>query len=49
MLPQAYKIVNTHAHEISGWKIISRLLHMQAPNIGVMNGDVKSDLSTLEF
>ena len=27
MAPQAYKVVSTHAHEISGWTILSRLLH----------------------
>ena len=47
MEPQAYKLVSTHAHEISGWKIIYRLLHARVPNIGGMNGDVKSDLATL--
>ena len=46
---QAYKVVNTHAHEISGWKILSRLLHTHAPHVGGMNGDVKFDLATLEL
>ena len=27
MTPQEYKVVSTHAHEISGCKILSRLLH----------------------
>ena len=49
MEPQDYKVVNTHAHEISGWKILSKLLHASAPNLGDMNGDVKSKLATLEF
>ena len=49
MSPQAYKVVNTYAHEISGWTILSRLLHARAPNLGGTNGDVKSDLSTLAF
>ena len=49
MTPQAYKIVNTHAHEISGWTILYRLLHSCAPNLGGMNGDVQSDLATLAF
>ena len=49
MEPQAYKVFSTHAHEILGWKIIFRLLHLRAPNLGVMNGDVEADLSTLEF
>ena len=49
MAPQSYKIVRIHAHEISGWKILSRLLHSCAPHFGGMNGDVQSDLATLEF
>ena len=49
MAPQAYKVVSTHAHEISVWTIISRLLHSRAPHLIGMNGDVQSDLSTLAF
>ena len=49
MAPQAYKIVSTHAHEISGWKILSRLLHPRAPHLGGMNGDDKSYIATLAF
>ena len=49
MAPQAYKVVSTHAHDISGWTILSRLLHSRAPHLGGMNGDVKSDLATLAF
>ena len=49
MAPQAYKIVSTHYHEISGWTILSRLLHSRAPRLGGMNGDVQSDLVTLDF
>ena len=49
MAPQACKVVNTHTHEIQGWKIISRLLHSRAPHLGGMNGDVQSDLFTLTF
>ena len=49
MAPQAYNVVSTHAHEISGWKIISRLLYSRAPYLVGMNGDVQSDLATLEF
>ena len=47
--PQAYKIVSTHAHEISGWKILSRLFHSRPSHIGGMNGDFQSDLATLAF
>ena len=49
MEPQAYKIVSTHAHEISGWTILSRIIHSRAPHLGGMNGDVQSYLSTLAF
>ena len=49
MKPQAYKIVSTHSHEISGWTILSRLLHSRAPHLGGMNGGVQSDLVTLDF
>ena len=49
MEPQDCKIFSTHAHEISGWIILSRLLHSRAPHLGVMNGDVQSDLATLAF
>ena len=49
MVPQAYKVVSTHAHEILGWTIISRLIHSCAPHIGGMNGDVQSGLPTLAF
>ena len=47
MAPQDYKVVSTHAHEISGWTILSRLLHSRAPNLGGMNGDVQYNLATL--
>ena len=46
---QAYNVVNTHAHEISGWTILSKIIHACVPNLGSMNGDVQSDLSTLAF
>ena len=49
MEPQAYKVVSTHTHEISGWTILSRLLHSHAPHLGGMNDDVQSDLATLAF
>ena len=49
MAPQAYKIVSTHAHEISGWNILFRLLHSRAPHLGGMNGDVQYNLATLAF
>ena len=49
MAPQSYKVVSTHAHEISGRKIPFRLLNSHAPHLGGMNGDVQSDIATLEF
>ena len=49
MEPQAHKDVNAHAHEISGQKSISSIIHVCAPHLGGMNGDVQSDLVTLEF
>ena len=49
MAPQAYKIVSTHYHEISGWTILSRLLHSRTPHIGGINGDGQSYLATLAF
>ena len=49
MEPQAYKVVNTHAHDISGCKIISRLIYARTTNIVGMNGGDQSDLSPLVF
>ena len=49
MAPQTYKVISTHDNEISGWKILSRLLHSRAPHLGGTNGDVQSDLATMEF
>ena len=47
MEPQAYKVVITNTHEILGWKILSRLIHLSAPHIVGMNCDVQSDLANL--
>ena len=49
MASQAYKVVRTHYHEISGWTILSRLIHSRSPHLVGMNGNVKSDLATLAF
>ena len=49
MAPQAYKVGSTNDHEVSRFTILSRLIHSRAPHIGGMNGDVQSDLATLEF
>ena len=49
LAPQAYKFFSTHAYETSVWIILSRLLHLHAPHLGGMNGDIQSDLATLDF
>ena len=49
MALQAYKVVRTYKHEISGWTILYILLHSRATHLGGMNGDVQYDLSTLEL
>ena len=49
MAHQGYKDVNAHAHEISGSKILPRLLHARAPYFVGINGYVQSDLSTQEL
>ena len=49
MANQAYNIVNTHSHEISVRKILSRLLHYCTPHIGGINCDVQYNLATLVF
>ena len=49
MAPQVYKFFTTHAHKILVWTILPRLLHAIYHNIGGMNGDVRSELSTLVF
>ena len=49
MAPKAYKVFRTHAHEISGWTIRSRIIHSREPHLGEMNVDVQSDLSNLDF
>ena len=49
MEPQTCKFVNTHDHEISGQKFLSRILHALAPYLGGMNGDVQSDQPNLAF
>ena len=47
MAYQAYKVFNSHAHEISLWIILSRLLHERTPHLGGMNGDIQSYLANL--
>ena len=49
MAHQAYKVVKNHAHEISVWTTLSRIIHARATNIGGMDGYDQSDLSTLAF
>ena len=47
MTPQSYKVVSTHYHEISGWNILSIIIHSRYPHLGGMNGDVQKNLATL--
>ena len=47
--PQAYNVLNTHDHQISGCKILSRLIHSHVPNVGGIDGDVQYYLTTLSF
>ena len=49
MTPQEYMVINTHANEISGRKILSRIIHEHIPHIVGTNGDVQYDLATLEL
>ena len=49
LVTHAYKVVRTHAHEISVWKILSILLNSHAPHCGELNGGVRYDLATLVF
>ena len=49
LTPQAYKFVSTHAHEISGWNILYRILHSCDPHLVGINGGGQSDLATLMF
>ena len=49
MEPQAYKVVNTYAHKISGCTILSIIIHARSPHPGRMNGDFQYDLATLAF
>ena len=47
--PQVYKVFSAHAHEISVWKIISRLIHSHASHLVGINGGVQSNPATLAF
>ena len=49
MAPEAYKVVSTHDHEISGWTILSRIIHSRAPHLGGICGDIQSNVATLDF
>ena len=49
MEPQAYNFFSTQAHEISGYTILSRILHSRDSHLGGMNSDVQYDLATLAF
>ena len=41
MAPQAYKVIATHDNEVSGWKIISRIIHASVPHVVQINDDVQ--------
>ena len=47
MVNQAYKVLNTHAHEITRWTTLSRTINSCATHLGGMDGDVQSDLDIL--
>ena len=49
MAPHAYKVVNNHAHKISAWKFLYRIIRTRSPNLVGINGEVHSDLATLVF
>ena len=49
MATQDYKFLTTHAHEVLICTILYRLIHAKAPNIGVINSDINSDLATLKL
>ena len=49
MEPQAYKLITTHNHEVSGLSILSRIIHERAPRLEGINGGFKYDLYTLDF
>ena len=49
MVPQAYKTLNSRDYKISGYILLSRVIHVRAPTVGYINGDVQSDISTLTF
>ena len=42
MAYQVYKFITTQAHEVSGWTILSILLHVRASHLGGINGDIQS-------
>ena len=46
---QYYKVVTNYAHEILVRKILSRLLHAQAPHLGGISVDAESNIATLAF
>ena len=47
MVPQAYKVVKIHAHEILVCTILSIIIHVRSPNLGRMNVDDNYKLVTL--
>ena len=49
MANQAYKVVKTHAQEISVWTIIYIIIHVRAPILGRINCGIQYELSNLAF
>ena len=49
MATQSYNISITHAHEMLKRSILYRIIHVKAPYLGDINGDLKSEFSTLLF
>ena len=40
MNPQEYKVITTHAHQVSEYIILYIIIHEKSPHIGEINGDV---------
>ena len=43
------EVFSTHSHEISGWNILSIIFYSRDTHLVRINGDVRSDISTLVF
>ena len=49
MEPQAFKVVTTHTNKIFVCTILSITISDRYSHLGGMNGDVQTNLATLEF